>query len=530
MSIDISSTSSETDKDQQHVTGADSGPSWCIFVKTVGKGFDDRRVNNDVVDNKKTTGLTSVEGSLSFHVKVSPEDRIDFLHDEIECITGVEASQQRLIYRGRLIGKSDVVPVSRTDTTNNDENNNSENDAVTCNDKADQCALSDCKNEQPKEYKIKDIVGLCDGQTIHLVRKRGNKNTKSDANISDVVDGNSTPRSINNDNNASNSTSVESETVGGGSALLAALLGLGDDGASPATVLASPGSRPSATNNNNRNDVQATMASTNRPSPWRSPRATGNVNNDDATSTNRSPHPNRRPHYRLGTEDLEVADPGSMEPVRQGLMTLNTIMNSRPRPQNSNRNGGHGNVDVETHEHTFRPLDVNREWFRGQWIDARDTVNQWLEATVVDILEPQDVLNDSVTLRDPASIPVHARYGSTENQQPRQRRVPNVDNDPAISANDLEGRRRLLLEECERGDPQEIILDAEIESDQIVARETNTSQSFRPRSTNNGVKLLLIHYNGWPHRWDEWIRSDSERLRPFRTRTRHPNSVRTNEF
>merc|ERR1712216_654631 len=48
-------------------------------------------------------------------------------------------------------------------------------------------------------------------------------------------------------------------------------------------------------------------------------------------------------------------------------------------------------------------------------------------------------------------------------------------------------------------------------------------QSFRPRSNNNGVKLLLIHYNGWPSRWDEWIRSDSERLRPFRTRTRHPS-------
>ncbi|CAM9566036.1 unnamed protein product [Chrysoparadoxa australica] len=32
---------------------------------------------------------------------------------------------------------------------------------------------------------------------------------------------------------------------------------------------------------------------------------------------------------------------------------------------------------------------------------------------------------------------------------------------------------------------------------------------------------LLIHYNGWPPRWDEWIRSDSPRIGPFRTRTVH---------
>eukprot|EP00956_Cyclotella_meneghiniana_P044194 scaffold306028_cov66-Cyclotella_meneghiniana.AAC.1 len=49
---------------------------------------------------------------------------------------------------------------------------------------------------------------------------------------------------------------------------------------------------------------------------------------------------------------------------------------------------------------------------------------------------------------------------------------------------------------------------------------------YRPRTDNEGVQLLLIHYNGWPHRWDEWIRSDSERIRPFRTRTRHrPNTT-----
>lgn len=32
---------------------------------------------------------------------------------------------------------------------------------------------------------------------------------------------------------------------------------------------------------------------------------------------------------------------------------------------------------------------------------------------------------------------------------------------------------------------------------------------------------LQIHYNGWPPRWDEWLRWDSPRIAPFRTRTQH---------
>jgi hypothetical protein len=38
-------------------------------------------------------------------------------------------------------------------------------------------------------------------------------------------------------------------------------------------------------------------------------------------------------------------------------------------------------------------------------------------------------------------------------------------------------------------------------------------------NTNNPNKVL-IHYNGWGNRWDEWIQMTSERLRPFRFNTR----------
>jgi hypothetical protein len=130
------------------------------------------------------------------------------------------------------------------------------------------------------------------------------------------------------------------------------------------------------------------------------------------------------------------------------------------------------------------PLQANREFFRGQWIDCRDTVNQWLEATVVEILQPEDVLPNN-------SIPSATSPSSGLQLYPQHRRRPaNVDDDPAISSNDLEGRRRLLLEPCDPGDPNEL-------SGDLVGS--------RPRSTNTGVQLLLVHYNGWPRRWDEWM-------------------------
>lgn len=541
MSLNAATPASEATEKQEQVvapnTADDTVPSWSIFVKTVGKGFDDRRVNDASSD--KPGKHCSVDGSLSFQVTVSPEDEIDFLHGEIEGVTGVKASQQRLIYRGRLIGKSDVIAsMSHTSGAGNDENSNTEN-STACKEKA---SLATRKTAHEHEYKIKDIVGLCDGQTIHLVRKRDtNTKTKTNGSSSEAVDERGS-RTNEMEDDASNNASSESETSVGGGALLAALLGLetrlgggGEDGGSSGVGTVSPGTRSGVTNNTNRNGVQSTTPTSTRTPPWRSSRSSATANSDADTPSSRSPRHNRRPHYRLGTEDLEVSDPGSMESVRQGLMTLNTIMNSQPRQPNTHRSDGRGTADRDEQEQTHHPLEVNREWFRGQWIDARDTVNQWLEATVVDILDPRDVLNDTVALRDPTADAIHARrYGSTENPQqpPRQRRVPNVDNDPAISANDIEGRRRLLLEACEPGDPREIIIGTDTENDpsSLHLPGTNSSQSFRPRSSNKGVKLLLIHYNGWPHRWDEWIRSDSERLRPFRTRTRHPNTVRAREF
>ena len=95
--------------------------SWCIFVKTLGRGFDNRRGNGDGANSNKNSKVSSVDGSFSFNLTVSPEDRIDFFHDEIEGLTGGDASQQRLIYSGRLIGKSDINSFSRNTTREDGE-------------------------------------------------------------------------------------------------------------------------------------------------------------------------------------------------------------------------------------------------------------------------------------------------------------------------------------------------------------------------------------------------------------------------
>eukprot|EP00536_Pseudo-nitzschia_multiseries_P002536 jgi/Psemu1/251734/estExt_Genewise1Plus.C_340061 len=521
----------------------ETSPPWCIVVKTVGKGFEHRRgclEKDDSNDDQKqeqqqqqqqqqqqrqpsppatssTSKVLSVgtDGALSFSVTVSPDDKVDSLHDEIEDVTGVKASQQRLIYRGRLIGTTDVGPGHNGSDPNSCRHPNSE---------------SERQRQPQQEYKIRDIVGLCDGQTIHLVKKREDdtkqKNTTggTEEGVAARSDGgeDDANRNSSSNNNNNNSNTVDGDRIGsggGGGALLAALLGLGS--------LAEEGGRMggpafnSNNNNNNNNNNSNNNSNSVQGSPRRSPAARAASETATASESGRTPRHMRRPNYRLVEEDLRVPDPGSMESVRQGLMTLNTILNSRAPPQrNADLNSDANDDATGTHRSTTTNLQANREWFRGQWIDARDTVNQWLEATVVDVVDPSDVLDDAVALHTRTPANVHARrYGTPEQNPPRQRRVPNVDGDPAISANDLEGRRRLLLEECEPGDPNEV----EPIAIAGLSASARYGRSLRPRSNNDGVQLLLIHYNGWPHRWDEWIRSDSERLRPFRTRTRHPS-------
>lgn len=431
----------------------------------------DKRVPKDGYWSIGVKNVASNASSVSdFTVQVSPDDDLEQLHSEIETKTGLTAAQQRLIYRGRLIngGVGPSAPSSPTSTPDKKTGSNSM-DGVS------------------SRTKIKDIAGLTDGHTIHLVeRKIQSENTPVvDDSTAAPVSQLTTPTISmgTSDSVESNGNSNAEASSTGAASLLAALLGMGGNEVSSSSWIREGANEDDDDDETDTTNTTASVASRPR---WR-PRY---------ASTRR-----RHLSYRLTEDDLHVPDPGSMESVRQGLLTLHTLLS----PMTDGNPAipaqySHSQQSPRMQPHLKSPLDAQRRFFRGQWIDVRDTVNQWLEATVVEVVLPEEIL--------PSPIPNHQsrKNGPTT--------VPATD--PAISAGDMEGRRRLLLETCDEvdGEPN---LGIELDSN-------GNPMFFRQRDTNNGVQLLLVHYNGWPHRWDEWIRSDSERIRPFRTRTRHPNN------
>lgn len=399
--------------------------SWSISVKTVGgKGLT-------------STAATAADGTenkvlkpspTNFTVHVAPNDTLVTLHKQIESITGLKASQQRLIYRGKLISSGTEV-----DTSSNMENYEG----------GEHCLIS--------KTRVCDIDGLSDGQTIHLVPRP----------MMDLQSNSNRANATTVENSSSDNFDPGSSITGDvGAGLLSALLGLGTSGMIP---------------------VQAGEVNLSDLGSLRQSRT--------GTRAARSVARRRRvnAHRRVAT-DPRYPQLAPLEPVRQGLLTLHTMIESQRGLDESP---------------CLHPLEIPRRFYRGQWIDARDTVNQWCEATIVEVLSPEEILKIP---KSSCSMNMTATNA--------KRRVIVPPSDSAVAANDLEGRRRLLLEPCENMVDSNNL--AKISGDQSL-------NGFRERSSNTNVQLLLIHYNGWPHRWDEWIRSDSERIRPFRTRSK--NSV-----
>jgi len=237
-----------TTTSSNHDGGGDLSSPWCIVVKTVGRGFENRRSldsnSNGANDHQATTSkVLSVgsDGALSFSVTVSPNDRVDSLHDEIEDVTGVKASQQRLIYRGRLIGTADVGTShawfrsnnsnynsnsNSNSNINSNSNSNSNNNGgasplgiehqheTETNDQDSKTCRDDSEREnQPQEYKIRDIVGLCDGQTIHLVKKREDDTKLNSGSTEEAAasrEGNAGEDNANNNNNSNSNSNSNS--------------------------------------------------------------------------------------------------------------------------------------------------------------------------------------------------------------------------------------------------------------------------------------------------------------------------------
>jgi hypothetical protein len=109
-----------------------------------------------------------------------------------------------------------------------------------------------------------------------------------------------------------------------------------------------------------------------------------------------------------------------LENIRQGILSVHTLLSMNPAFQTQYHSP---ETDADNVDESSEPLPPWRQFYCGQWVDVKDTVQQWLEATVM-----------------------------------------NVDSDR---------------------------------------------------------RMVFVHYNGWPQRWDEWIRWDSPRIAPFRSRTTH---------
>lgn len=121
----------------------------------------------------------------------------------------------------------------------------------------------------------------------------------------------------------------------------------------------------------------------------------------------------------------------NLDHIFQGLLTLRTVLSTAAAPPErpsealeaqAQEDAAHAQrFDDETDSESDRVRRSRRQFFVGQWIDVKDTVNQWLECTIMAMADDQ----------------------------------------------------------------------------------------------------VLVHYHGWPSRWDEWLDVDSPRIAAFRTRTVH---------
>lgn len=143
----------------------------------------------------------------------------------------------------------------------------------------------------------------------------------------------------------------------------------------------------------------------------------------------------------MGLSSNGTTAPVNLDHIMQGMMTLRTVLSTvavQPTASDAERSvslDGEEIAEDFVQESTSsrghvspdgrRVVRGRRRFFVGQWLDVRDTVNQWLESTVIDMSEDK----------------------------------------------------------------------------------------------------VLVHYHGWPSRWDEWIDFDSERIAAFRTRTTHTLNV-----
>lgn len=94
----------------------------------------------------------------------------------------------------------------------------------------------------------------------------------------------------------------------------------------------------------------------------------------------------------------ETQNEPSLEHIRQGFLTLRTLMSTMPTAHTGILNpvvesdsklfSSEKGDETKQETKTASPRRVT-DFFVGQWLDVKDTVSQWLEATVMDVSETQ---------------------------------------------------------------------------------------------------------------------------------------------
>ena len=422
-----------------------------------------------------------------FSISLHPNDDIIQLYQEISNITDIPYHQQRLIYRGRLLPHIHHTSTASTTSSSMQVNSNAPDDVSSLqphtvgnditlrpNDSITKRVASTGENSTSVSQQLRlnqkvcDIVGLMNGHAIHLVVRHNSDNPAA------TEDDDENEEELTTTFTSDPASTTSSSSPSGSTSLLAALLGMGN------------GTSSSSNDNSSNNNARTT-----RP-----------------TTSSSSSHPRRQHTYRLTDEDWVRPDPGSLETVRQGLMTYHTLHQINGAATNTAVTSNIENdASMALQQQQQQPNRCGRHFYLGQWIDCRDTVNQWLEATVVSILYPRDIMHSYHNASTTSTECTSSDTMNNNNNNASFSFQPTTD--PPIAVTDFDGRRRLLLESCTESESEENI----------------DGEHYRRRTNNDNVQILHIHYNGWPVRWDEWIRSDSERIRVFRTRTRHHPSL-----
>lgn len=147
----------------------------------------------------------------------------------------------------------------------------------------------------------------------------------------------------------------------------------------------------------------------------------------------------------------------TMEHIRQSLLTMHTLASTM---QNASYNMNQQTPAFNSNNHTDNNSGSlssgiaeernQRRFYVGQWVDVKDTVNQWLEATVMDIDEHERKIfvhyngwpvrwDEWIEFDSPRVSPFRSRTTHNSNSNPYLCPLPNisVDRAPLTGVNDV---------------------------------------------------------------------------------------------